>query len=362
MKKVGIVTLHGNFNYGNRLQNYALKKAVESFGFEVETVIVPLNCLTFKQRIFRKVKNTFKKITINKNKANKNWEQLLSTKEPMFTPFTEKYLNNRRIYKGINNDFSFFIVGSDQVWNPNYIGENSLFFLSFADKYKRISYAASFGVSEIPENMQVFYSKMLSSMEKISVREEAGKQIVESLTDKKAHVLVDPTMLLSVDEWNQLINSKKDLKDPQNKKYIYIYIVETLSEEYYLKIEKYAKENSLEIIQVMGHHFDSNYKIYDPIEFIEKIKNAQMIFTDSFHGGVFSIIFHTPFVIFDRSEGNMGSRIDTLLDTFNLQKNKYTKNMNFQELLNTDFSNVDDKLAEKRAESISFLKKALNKE
>lgn len=358
MKKIGIVTLGGNFNYGNRLQNYALERVIEILGFEVETIVIPENNKFFNKNILKNIKQLIKKIITLQFRGN----QMRKAKEPIILPFTQKYMHNRKFYSGINEDFSFFIVGSDQVWNPNYIDKNSLYFLDFADRHKRISYAASFGVEEIPNEMQCFYSRMLSEMEVISVREEAGKKIVDFLTNKKATVLVDPTMLLSADEWNQLINEKKDLHVLKHKSYILLYFINTISKDNYIKIKKYAEIHSLEIIQVMGHHYDANYNVYDPIEFMEKIKNAHMVFTDSFHGCVFSIIFHTPFVIFDRSDGAMGSRIDTLLETFNLPKNKYTKDTVFHNLLDTDFSKVDMKLAEKRAESLSFLKNALQGE
>ncbi len=155
----------------------------------------------------------------------------------------------------------------------------------------------------------------------ISVREEAGKKIVEDLTGRKdVEVLVDPTMLLTAEEWDNVSNKPEQLK---TDKYILNYFLGELSEKRKNEIDRIAKENGCKIINML----DSNSPFYKtgPAEFLYLEKNAFLICTDSFHACVFSILYNRPFIVFEREDNNvsMNSRIDTLLNKFHLQDRRY---------------------------------------
>lgn len=359
--RIGIVTLIGNHNYGNRLQNYALEQVLKTKGTEVRTIefdrTLPLSLKQSVKKPFSLVLN----MLVKKRRMSK---KMYKIKEKEIYPFTEKYLNNIS-YKTQNlENFDLFFVGSDQVWNPHFSGDKSDLFLEFAPKNKRFSYAASFGVSEIPNEFKKGFSQFLSNMNKISVREEAGVRIVDDLTSKKATLVPDPTMLLTRLEWETLIESSKGgnvrtLGD--GKLYILLYLLHGLTRERKSKIEKFAKKKGYVMIEIMGNFFDEKHLAANPIEFLELVKNAEMVFTDSFHCGVFSIIFHIPFVVFERNDGaKMASRLHTLLKRFDLNDNLYTEETDFENLKSLmDFSRVDVVLEGWRQVGMDFIDKSL---
>lgn len=355
MKKIGIVTIIDNDNYGNRLQNYALQETIKKYGFKV-TTLNNYARLNNKEKIINRIKSyivfslgSLKKYIKSNKKRLKN-----------FKKFNKEYINlTNKIYtpytKNLNNQFDAFVVGSDQVWKPIFNRMRDFDFLSFADKEKRISYAASFGISEIPEEYKSKLINGLKDFDKISVREEQGARIIKNICNKEAKVVLDPTLLLPIENWKS-IERKPEFHKSNN--YILTYFLDYSS--YKNVVEEYAKNNGLEVINLM----DKKSKYYEcgPSEFLYLFHNAKMILTDSFHACVFSILYKVPFYIFNRNVknkiNNMNSRIETLLTTFNLEDRKY----NDESKLSTDncnFDYVDAILKENRSKSIDFLKSAL---
>jgi len=360
--KIGIVTIVGDFNYGNRLQNYALEQILLSKGIEIQTIK-----FTKTLSLTQKFKNIAKKLILNKLDEKRRLHlKMVQYKEKKICPFTEKYLNTVDHRKVDLNSFDLFFVGSDQVWNPNYIRNDSNFFLEFAQSEKRFSYAASFGVSEISNEFHNDYSKYLSKMNSISVREEAGVEIVETLTNKKAILVPDPTMLLTKEDWEELIESQA-LISPEisknQKPYILLYLLRGCSEEKRKCIEEFASKRNYNIVELMGDFFDERHTIMNPIEFLEAVLNAEMVFTDSFHCGIFSIIFHSPFVVFERNDGGgMVSRIRTLLKRFGFDDNLYYENMDLEIIKDSmNFSKVNFILEEWRKIGLDFIEECLKK-
>ncbi len=350
--KIGIVTLFGNFNYGNRLQNYALEQVIKKAGHEATTVIVDDTLQeNIVIKLLKKIKTTF-----FLTKKQKLATMTMKEKEKRIKPFTDRYLHNVAIADVDLDALDLVFVGSDQVWNPTYIKNNGAFFLDFVDEAKRFSYAASFGVSNLPEEFCASYRDYLSAMNQISVREEAGVQIVHELTDKKAVLVPDPTMLLTNEEWSELIEHSGEVAVKEDQKYILVYVLRDLDEIKMAKIDQFAKANQYRVVRLMGDYYDETHVMYTPIEFLSAIKNAEMVFSDSFHCGVFSIIFKTPFVIFDRTDGEMGSRLTTLLKTFQLEDNLYQDALDFQTVKDTtDFSEVERIQLEVRQNGLDFI-------
>lgn len=357
-KKVGIITLNGYKNFGNRLQNYALQTALEYLGFDVETI------LTFEnESVKRKIFNTLRVLKRIDPKYNKS-RKLDNARTKKFKIFSDKYINEtkRKIKNSalstIAKDYDYFIVGSDQVWNPSYIKKNSTFFLTFAPKEKRIAYAPSFGTEIIPENIKANYSEWLKNMNYLSVREHAGSRIIHDLTGLEAPVLVDPTLLIQKESWLSI--GKPSIHKPSGK-YLLTYFLGDAYHNYFEDIKRIATDNQLEVINLADIDDSKRYDT-DPSEFIDYINDAAIFLTDSFHGAIFSILMSTPFIVFDRVSNlpSMNSRIETLLKKFKLENRKWGSSIETSDLLHLDFSHIPLILEKERRESISYLKNALS--
>lgn len=368
MKKVAIITLNGYFNYGNRLQNYALQEVLKSLGYDVETVLVKFtdqkqnnkNIITpFFNALLSKI---FKKsVKIIKSRKTGKYRKIRIAR---FMSFTQDYITETEFSIDENNipselpkQFDYFIVGSDQVWNPYYIKGSSIYFLTFVPKGKRLSFAASFGISEIPKEFEEKYRLWLSEMAGLSVREEAGSEIIKKLTGKEASIVIDPTLMLTKDKWLSI--SKPYIKKPK-KKFLLTYFLGDVSEDNKRKIKNIAIENKLEIVN-LSSLVDKKYYIADPAEFIDFIYTSDLFLTDSFHGAVFSILLEKPFFVFNRvGKGpSMNSRINTLLSTFKLNNQKWDQIDNI-DMFNSDYSHVVDILNFERNKALEYLKSKLS--
>ena len=354
--KIGIVTLVGYFNYGNRLQSYALQRAIQNITGETVETLNFVKDSRWKEYIRIFLNRQSGRLKINSYKDIK--------KELKFRMFSLKYIKSVRIkvkdgeiQKKKTKQFDVFVVGSDQVWNPYYWDNtNNLdvqrYLLEFSESRKKISYAASFGVEDIGQEWTFEFKNALKKFDAISVREVTGQRIVNRLVETQADVVLDPTMLLSNEEWKKL---KKPLEI--KKKYILIFSLGNRFDNMGY-IEKYAKENNYMLINMS----DSESEFYSsgPCTFLSLIDNAAMVITDSFHATVFSIIFQTDFIIVNRkqkSQKDMSSRIRTLLETFELGE-RYG---NLEENLETkcDFTGTNSILEKERARSYEWLKRAI---
>lgn len=354
MKKIAIFTLNSDENFGNRLQNYAVQKVFEKNNLKVETVSNQLDIYGIKY-IKKYIKNTIKKfLFFIPRHARLNNFMKFNKKNIKYSKY---HIDKNHIPSELSTKYDYYITGSDQVWNPNFRGRSDIDFLTFVPKEKRNSISASFGISDIPEEYRERYRKNLLEMNLISVREEKAKEIIEELTKRKdVEVLVDPTMLLSKNEWDKVALKPKQLKVD---KYILNYYLGELTEERKKIIENVAKENNCKIINMMDEK-DPLY-VSGPSEFLYLIKNAFLVCTDSFHGVVFSIIYNTPFVIFERKDDNvkMNSRLDTLLNKFDLQYRKFKGKIG-KEIFECDYEKINNVLNEEKNKAQKFIEKILN--
>jgi len=374
MKKVAIVTLNGYFNYGNRLQNYALQETIKYLGFSVDSIricdedLIENSSISLASRLVNLLNNNPKEIfKILKNKVyfkihEKDINEIEKNRLNIFKKFSNDYINETDYYiseKNIPEDltdrYDYFITGSDQVWNMHYNKGSSIYFLTFAESHKRIAYAPSFGVNEIDTDIVDKYKEWISGIHKISVREDEGAKIIKKLTGREALVLIDPTLLLSKDKW---LSIAKEAKNKPKGKYLLTYFLGGVNSRYGKQIRKFAKQNNLEVINLGCIKEKETYQT-GPSEFIDYISNCSIMFTDSFHGTVFSILFEKPFVVFERRDDvSMYSRIDTLLDKFNLSSRK-VENISYNNIFNIDYSHVPHLLHAERVKALDFLKDAL---
>jgi len=368
MKKIAILTLNGYHNYGNRLQNYATQEVLKSLGFDVETVPVDRSNDSDKKlskRLARISSISELKTKIRMRINNYLNKDIIRERKDKFIRFSKEHINETE-YTISNNDipidlskrYDYFVVGSDQVWNPNNLHGTSFYFLTFAENRKRISYAASFAISEIPDEYIERYKKWLSEMHRISVREEAGAKIIKDLTDRDAIVLVDPTLMLTKEKWISI--SKEATNKPKNK-YLLTYFLGDISNKSKRRIRAIAKNNQLQIINLVDLKDEETYKT-GPSDFIDYVNSASVVCTDSFHGVIFSILMETPFFVFERIDNSPSiySRIDTLLTTFKLESRKSSNITNNGQFLEVNYSHVAPILEVERKKALDYLKEALH--
>lgn len=361
MVKVLLVTLH-SINIGNRLQNFALQNTLENLNFTVYNPIYSLKePMSLKEKVIYFVKLVLGIVNVKK------YRKIIMDKKRkiVFERFDNEFINNKflvnfdNIYIDNWENYDYAITGSDQVWHKwfNDIYELPYFYLDFMPNDKRIAYAASFGFSYFNPNDKEIHRKGINNMRFISCREKRGQELIYSLTNKKAEIVLDPTMLLTVDEWRQI---EKKPKYKVKQKYILVYFLGKF-DFYRQDIKEFAIRNDLQIINIFDIEDEKHY-CTSPEEFIWLVENAMIIFTDSFHACVFSILFHKSFKVFRRKEigfEDMFDRVESLLNTFRLQDNIFDGN-NIDELNVSDWNYVEDILQILREQSMDFLCNALN--
>ena len=369
--KAIILTITGGQNFGNRLQNFALQEELKKQGLTVDTV-QNLTRAEDEYKIVTKLKLSIKKIIstlyyimpFSNNVEFNNWYR-----RKKFDKFTKRYISQYHtpisdIYvpENIDDEYDFFVAGSDQIWNPYYLFKSHIEFMDFATKSKRISYAASFGVDKIPNNKISTYKKWLEEIPNISVREQRGAEIVEELIGKKASVVVDPTLLLNGDEWRKIAQKPKWLN---KREYILVYLLGVESEELNKKIKIISLRYNLPVIWLNNPKYKKEYGT-DPAEFIYLIDNCRLLCTDSFHGTIFSYNLKTPVAIFERKLMNgevaMNSRMNTIKKLFGID-NRVIENIdidNEAELFDTQYN--EEKVNDEIEKSRKYLRKVLNKQ
>lgn len=360
MKKGCIITLNGNNNLGNRLQNYAMQKYLENNNIKCDT----LWCNN-KDNCIKKILEYIKIIVlvISAPLYKKNKERLLNKKRiKKIAEFTNMYINKRNISKReldkIENDYDIFIFGSDQVWHPYAIKNDNLVCGEYIKQKKKISYAASLAVNELDKVSCEKLRKCLETFDKITVREDKGKEILESiLPDKNIEVVIDPTMLLSTNEWDKIAKKPKNLK---SKKFILTYFLGKISNEREKEIRRISRENNCEIINILDK--ESGFYMVDPAEFVYLEKKAFLVCTDSYHSCVFAILFNKPFLVFNREDNSkdMSSRMNTLLKKFKLEERWIANNIINENKLMCDYTEANKILKKEREKSEKIINEGIN--
>lgn len=346
MKKAGIITLFGEFNFGNRLQNYAVQETLKRFNLDVETIKylgIHDGVASEATDIHRDRLSKFKKFN----------ENIKFSKDIIYKEYD--------VPENFSDKYDYFVMGSDQIWNFTF---DTIFaekaFASFAPKSKKLSFSASFGVNYAPAEGTELYQmcqENLRSIKAISVREHAGKDIIEKLTGRTdAQVLIDPTMMLNHEDWEKVMKKPENLK---TDKFIVKSFLGNSSDHSWKEIYRIAEENGCEIIDISDKN--SPYYNMGPAEFLYLEKNAFLVATDSFHACVFSILFSTPFIVFERDDSalqSMYSRIETLLKTFKMENRIFDKTID-KSIFNSNYAEAHNILEKERSKVNEFLNKAL---
>lgn len=369
MKTIGIVTIDDYTNYGNRLQNYALTKLLEAEGFRVingirvntkqDYVICSPGIIKMLAKILVPYRLVKDRITPKPVKRS----GLLEQREAGFVEFTNRYTSvlppvvapNHRKAMQIFNQYGIdcFVAGSDQIWNPNFAG-NAYDFLAFAPKNKRLSFAASIGVENIPAEKEKKYRKYIKNMKYLSVREQRAEEIIKELTGRDADLTLDPTLLLEPEQWQEAV--KKPELDLESN-YICTYFLGEASEA----VQCFAQEKGLPVYALNSEKCPELF-ILDPGEFLYMIQHAAYVLTDSFHAVAFAIKFHKEFYVFDRKEegmANMFSRIETITNRFHLENRIQSRDSIVEEPPVEHWEEIDRELLMEKKRSIERLKFAM---
>lgn len=381
MKKVGLAVCYDTKNFGSQLQVLATIRKVGELGYESEIIrykkkLTPTFVLQTIPRLFNVSFIKAKLHSKNKRKQIEKHPDIARNvliRNERFNKFVEKYFTNlSKPYNGWENlvresskNYDAFLCGSDQLWLPNNLGSH-FYTLEFApDNKPKIAYATSFGVSRIPDGQKKATAKYLNRFQNLSTREIAGQKIIEELTGKTAQVVCDPTLLFDAKGWEQMLPKKKVVEEP----YVFCYFLGT-NEEHRAAANEFKKKTGLKIVtcpyldnfvETDQNFGDIQLFDMDAADFVNLIRHAEYILTDSFHGSVFSILNHKKFMTFNRfnaGANSRNSRIDSLCTLLGLSERRYNGDiMNVEK--DIDYRAVEEKLEKLRADSIKYLKTAL---
>lgn len=368
--KIGIITFCGNGNFGSELQAIAMNDFCEKQGHNVTFCIAKSSnklmriaelisgkievllssCLNKEYREFYKQtnKNAHLQISITETQKNKVIEYVMS----------RIFIKRLSAHAIRNGKFDCYICGSDQIWSAAKMPFGSFRFLAGIPSFKKIAYAPSFGINTLPEFFRKRAMKYIIDFNHLSVRELTAQKCIQENTGLEAKIVLDPTMMIGRKYWEEQIINK-------DSGCCVFYFLGELTDEQAVYINRIADGRKIIVLPSNTHCknlINAEYYTANPIDFISYIYHADMVFTDSFHGTAFSILFEKEFITFNRTQADkikQTSRIFSLLEQFGL-KDRFCDNINNFVLSPLDFAQMKVKLQQKQLESRQFLIEALS--
>lgn len=389
MKKTAIVSCYFIHNYGSMLQAYATQKLLDKLNIENETINVSGFLGEFRKAqysyilksginsdIFRDRLGKAKNILIKKFLRN-DYTSNIKQRDIKFDDFAESIIRKSQVYVSLedlankcSDNYGAVLIGSDQLWLPANIAADYYTLNFVPDEMNSVAYATSFGVSTLPGDAAEMARRFLPRIKHISVREHAGQKLIKELTGRTVPVVCDPTLLFTGEEWMEIQQKDRIIEEP----YIFCYFIGS-TQIHRDFVRRLKKETGLKIVALthVDHYMKcdegyADYTPYDigPSEFLNLIRNASYVCTDSFHSTVFSILYKKEFFEFKRYTQNTkqstNSRLDTLFDLTGIRGRMLDGNENIQDCLNMklDYEEVHKKLAAVREESYIYLEKSLS--
>lgn len=374
MKTVGIITMHRPDNYGSYLQTFATFKFISKLGYDVKVIDYAYPTKYHKSLHKTKEKTKIKRSWIHR-KLSGFFRRILHIDSSIHAckmkRFYQKYLKFTKIYNSAqeltNNPplFNIYVTGSDQVWNPEFTGNDTTFLLSWVPNgRKKIAYSASFSVSELPIKMRQNYEKYLKEYNSISIREQSD--ILNSMNGIKGKLVLDPIFLFNKTQWINLLGDPLKCEG----KYILCYLLSYKFNPYpyaYNVIKQIHRQTGYKVVIIDGDPADTlrGFKIVGnlgPEDFVSLFAHSSYIISNSFHGTAFAINFEIPFsTIVNSNPNNKDNRQLSLVNEFKISKNRVIRNGENVNSINADrIVEWHEKLKELRKESILFLRDALN--
>ena len=370
MHKIGIVSYYRNINFGSVLQACALQMAIRKFGYDCEHIRY-FSIRSRKQKIFALIKNPFIFIVLRKllSLYKKNASPETELRRSNFSRFVDDNVRESEMFCTTDDlartekIYDAVICGSDQIWAPNQF--NEWYYINFiSNKCKKIAYAPSIGLPVIPDDLKNKIAYLIKDIGYLSVREKEGAQIVHALTGIDVPVVLDPTLLISKDDWLGKVQKSTALDEPY---ILCLFLGE--NPQYRKSVEEYRQATGRKIVALPFAKSDYNWGDVvmadaGPLEFIDLVNNAAIVFTDSFHGAAFSMNLNKPFYVFMRFTEDhpicQNSRIRNLLSIFDLQSRLINAGATVTEMdIDIDYATVNAILEKERIKSLTYLQTSL---
>ena len=354
--KVAIMSFPGSPSHGASLQMYALYYTIKKM--DHTPIILYYIPKALEQQYLG---NNGRNKTIKSRAVNAISRLFLPSSKDAFSSFEAKFqkipeeiLTDKKELPIVTAGCDRIIVGSDQVWNMDITYHDFSFFLDFChDRYKKASYAPSFGNDTVYENERETISNLLKEFSFLSAREKRGCEIIKELTGKEVPMVCDPTFLVSGEEWRRIA------KEPKYKMpYVLFYTIKP-SQSLYQKAEKFANTHHMELVTIGGRlrdYFDPKRNPVfgvGPLEFLGLIDNASYVFTNSFHGTALSIILQKNFYV--EYSSNTNTRLINLIEMTELEKRVVNVDTDLNNEVHIEYEQVQKKLQPLIKESLSYL-------
>lgn len=321
--KVGIVTFHKACNYGAVLQTYALQRKLQEVFNNDDVKVIDYYCPAIEDRTSpfylvkdgNPIKNILRFIYLFFPKYKK-YRVFSDFRQTYLCETGKKYENDN--FSSLDNEFNVIFVGSDQVWNLKSTGNDKNYFLNqIGDNTLKCSYAASFGFTEIVHDYYDDILPLVKRFDYISLRENIGIEELFNKNGLSAVINVDPTMLLNSSDWDCLVKNEKRIDND----YILLYCV--LKTKKLISFTKQlSRQTGLPVYSISNHSDYSDFiqlKSASVEEFVSLIKNAKYVITTSFHGTVFSILYHKQFVTELDTVSHRNTRVENLINILSLE-------------------------------------------
>lgn len=360
--KIGIVTQSLLNNYGGILQNYALQKVLKDLGHEPITIDYVAH-YSFRRFLIHNLKTIFYFLI---NSKNCNFISYFRKRKNIMSEFVSNYIITtnpvRKYSQKIIDDYNIetLIVGSDQVWRPQYNNDlEDMYFYFVKEKcISKIAYAASFGVDiwEYTKFQTLRCKRLIKRFDAVSVREDSGISLCQNFFDMNVEDVLDPTLLLSKEEYKKLCENIPKIEES----FLLAYILDTNN----YKNKLINDVSILKGIPIKKIHADNNATLSIP-EWLSLIRDAEYVVTDSFHGMLFSVIFNKQFIVIANKERGL-TRFTSFLKKFKLLNRlvfieEYSTEINDISNIKIDYNNINSIKDLEKDKSVSFICNALKK-
>lgn len=383
--KIGLVCNYYIYNYGSVLQSYALQQFVCNTGREIEVINyhdvanraqkVEI-LLKLKLKDLLNINKIVSKLNMKREmKCDESYFHIVYERKKSYDEFVAKHFFLSKKCGSISEvqrlcaEYHTILLSSDQLWGPADLIRDYHTLRQFPKNKKRVAYATSFGVANLPTFLNTVVYDFIPQIDCVSVREKSGQNLIKKICGRDVPVVVDPTMLLSKEQWKAVFSEDRIIKE----RYVFCYFLGE-NKKHIQAVKEFCGEKKLKLVSILHpeNYNTKGYRFADiypdgvgPAEFLNLIYNAEYVVSDSFHASVFSSIFNKKFMVFDRYNSTAGesrnTRIENLLNMLELTDRHFTYQNTLSSLMDKeiDWCLVSRRLEQSRNYSIEYLENSL---